>query len=347
MNSALCTNPSDNADLDCVFVSLCHRCPACVDCSSGVPLLRDGYTVGTTVDIQGMRWGVLTGSNTLDPVQFPKPIPSAEPWKVYFAFFCDEDTAVTPAIMTEMHYFTTNMANVRCNHGCNSSACDSTNRHYQLELPVLSKSINEATDAHTASSISHANMAVDTKSRMKCSEGYDGSFCRSCESESVDIFDRMFHGADSHSVQYFKPPGKHDSCEKCVGDTFHWHAIALLILAPFCILIVKQLRNNFKPSSTVVTESNELRLSLMNDSADVADSAAACTGSKTHLAKKCCKIVPSWSQLGTIKTAVFPALKILITCEFLLLLLLHLWSHSGTVSVSCLLTVGAILQTRR
>jgi hypothetical protein len=318
VHCALCTNPSHNADLT---VSLCHRCPACVDCSRGVPLLRDGYTVGTTVDIQGMRRGVLTDSNTLDPVQFPKPIPSAEPWKVYFAFFCDEDTAVTPAIMTEMHYFTTSMANVRCNHGCNSSTCDSTNRRNQLELPVLSKSINEAIDAHTASSISHANMAVDaTKSRMKCSEGYDGSFCRSCESESVDIFDRMFHGADSHAVQYFKPPGKHDSCEKCVGDTFHWHVVAVPLLAALCVLAVK-IRNKFKAKRAVVTEPNELRLSTVNDPAE-ADSATSAGTCKNVL-----------SQLGTIKTAVFPALKILITCEYTSAEVLFVVAFRRTLSV--------------
>ena len=79
----------------------CQECPECVDCSQGKPLLRDGYTLGTTVEIKGTRFGVLAPENSLNPAEFPKPDQSSEPWQVYFAFFCDEDTAVTPAIMTE------------------------------------------------------------------------------------------------------------------------------------------------------------------------------------------------------------------------------------------------------
>lgn len=128
----------------------CQRCPDCIDCSvEGAPRLKSGYTFGEPhVLFRGQKMGKPRKQ------QFTHSSGERASGYMHFVFFCDADTAVTPADIVERGYFTTQKAIGRCNNT-------------DLILPVVTEEVD-------------AVVLMDSEAGATCAQGYTGAFCESC-----------------------------------------------------------------------------------------------------------------------------------------------------------------------
>jgi hypothetical protein len=188
------------------FKHKCQECPTCVDCSSGTPKLRSGYTLSGTGQLNergefvvNQPAGVMERpcTNHVNGV-CPNATSGTQLWAVHYAYFCDEDTAVTPTDMQDFKYFTDKPANDRC-------------KNAEQSVVLAVRHVTARPEGEQG----------DTSER--CSVGYAGRFCRSCNDSP-----------DQDGSRYYRPPGK-DRCVKCAAkDSVNWIAVSIPLV---CLLL--------------------------------------------------------------------------------------------------------------
>eukprot|EP01047_Picozoa_sp_COSAG01_P041826 COSAG01_NODE_3614_length_5866_cov_4.599619_2_plen_1512_part_00 len=174
----------------------CQRCPECTDCSmEGAPRVRSGYTLGEAhVLYRGNTVGVPTKQ------RFTHESGVHGDRYFHFVFFCDADTAVTPADIVERGYFTTQEAIDRCNAT-------------ELILPVVAEDVDAVVKLGSSAVTASAT----------CSLGYAGVFCESC--------------MDSYHKQ--QSNGTCLPCSNSVSTPYRWWLVVLgIILAAIVMVLI-------------------------------------------------------------------------------------------------------------
>eukprot|EP01047_Picozoa_sp_COSAG01_P018071 COSAG01_NODE_971_length_12373_cov_114.625957_3_plen_2066_part_00 len=259
-------------------INPCQECPSCVDCSNGFPLVRDGYTLGKDAVLP------VDTDPRIPRVALPNKNVQADGTilPVHYVFFCDEDTAVTPTDLEVFSYFTTKIANTRCYHNCKISEtkCDIT------AIQAVQLSVSNASLQSSGVSSEQGNSL--------CSNGYDGSFCRSCQQ-----FDA--------GIAFYRPPGNRE-CLPCssADAAINWPAIFCVVL--FCVLMFAVLwkwksRRRHMATNLAETQSLHALQEIVEQmtSADDSDS------------NESSRLVWLFEQLGLLRVVIMPPLRTLIT----------------------------------
>jgi hypothetical protein len=99
-------------------------------------------------------------------------------------------------------------------------------------------------------------------------------------------------GSGSDSIQYFKQPGHSDTCVECpVGDTLHWHVVALplvCVVAAALVAIWRKYKRSY--GATVTASSAPLDVPLQtvgNMDVDAINVRTAVDENKKNWAAKC------------------------------------------------------------
>jgi hypothetical protein len=258
------------------FRHKCQECPTCVDCSSGTPKLRDGYTLSGTGQLQRGEFVVKKTAGVLERQctrhadgkgVCPNASSSTHRWAVHYAYFCDQDTAVTPTDMQHFNYFTDKPANARCN-----SAAHPTVLEVRSVMPLADFEKQDAGTQH------------------KCSKGYAGQFCRSCNNSDDSL--------------YYKPPSNH-SCVPCTNaDAVHLQYLAIPVIALLLSIVFALVRCCHKNPQVMPPSTVQLR----KFGTGVASATEGQDDFEDHTGPQ-----QRHGRLSLFRVALFPLIKILIT----------------------------------